>query len=183
MQAPDKETLSRFGWTDKKEIRIPGRMYRSKAYIELSDTSKYVLGLFMQRRTWYMEGKGRNTRRVFQTQGLMFSYREAEQVWKINRRTFRDSIKQLIRHGFLRIENPGKGGTFKGTRVPTIYMLVDNWQHYGTDLFIKPEIPSSVCFNDNLKRINAARKGEFSREPNLTRQVSRTSPERAKRAI
>lgn len=180
MRAPDSETLSRFGWTDKKEIRIPGRMYRSKAYIELSDTSKFILGLFMQRRTWYTNGKGKNTKRVYQNQGLMFSYREAEELWSINRRTFRDSIEQLIRHGFLRIENPGKSGTFQGNRIPTIYMLVDDWMHYGTDLFIKPDVHRQAATSDSIKRYNEKRKGKFSSEPRLTRPVSPTSPERRK---
>ena len=178
MQAPDKETLSRFGWTDKKEIRIPGRMYCSKAYIELSDTSKYVLGLFMQRRTWYIDGKGRNAKRIYQNRGLLFSYREAEELWSINRRTFRDSIEQLINHGFLRIEV--QGGTLEGKRVPTIYMLVDDWQHFGTSLFVKPEIPASTRYNRNLMRINQDRKSTLTSEPHLTRQVSPTSPERGK---
>ncbi len=180
MKAPDAEILSRFGWTDKKDIRIPGRMYRSRAYIELSDTSKFILGLFMQRRTWYTDGKGKNTKRIYQNRGLLFSYREAEELWKINRRTFRDSIVQLIRHGFLRIENTGKSGTLQGTRVPTIYMLVDDWMHYGTDLFIKPDVPRQAATSDSIKRFNEERKSKLSSELHLTRPVSPISPEKRK---
>jgi len=153
-------------------------MYRSRAYIELSDTSKFILGLFMQRRTWYTDGKGRNAKRVYQNKGLMFSYREAEGLWKINRRTFRDSIEQLISHGFLRIEKPG--GTLQGNRIPTIYMLVDDWMHYGTDLFIKPDVPRHAATSDSLKKFNEERKSKFSSEPHLTRRVSPTSPEKRK---
>ena len=183
MQAPNAELLNRYGWSDKKEVRIPGRMLRSRAFMELSANAKFVLMLFLQRRTWYKEGKGRNTRLVFNNRGLMFTYTEATGLWNINRRTFRDSIVQLIEHGFLQIENPGKGGTLQGTRICTIYRLVDDWQHYGTPQFVKPETPATISHNDNLKRINEARKSKFSREPHLTRQVSPTSPERAKRTV
>lgn len=178
MQGPDEQTLSRFGWTDKKEVRIPGRMLRSRAFIDLSNTSKFVFILFMHRRTWYISGKGKNTKRIYYTRGLMFSYREAEELWSINRRTFRDSIEQLIAHGFIRIEK--QGGTLQGKRVPTIYMLVDDWQHFGTPRFLEPDIPTPICHNDNLKRFNEARKKTFPREPKLTRQVRPTSPEGAK---
>ena len=181
MQTPNAETLTRYGWTDKKEVRISGRMLRSKAFMELSNTAKFVLMLFLLRRTWHTEGKGKKTKRLYDNRGLLFSYTEASSLWKINRRTFRDSIIQLIEHGFLRVEK--HGGTLQGTRVCTIYRLVDDWERYGTPAFVKPEIPITISPNDCLKRINAARKSKLSSELHLTRRVSPTSPERAKRAV
>jgi hypothetical protein len=181
MQAPDEKTLARYGWSDKKEVRIPGRMLRSKAFMELSKTAKFVLMLFMQRRTWYKEGKGKNTKRIYNNHGILFTYNEASYLWGINRRTFSDSIVQLIAHGFLKVEE--HGGTLQGERVPTVYMLVDDWQHYGTPLFVKPEIPAKISYNDSLKRFNASKKSKFSSEPGLTRRVSPTSPETAKTAV
>jgi len=175
MKAPDEKSLSRFGWSDRKEVRIPGRMMRSKAYIDLSNTAKFVLMLFMHRRTWYKEGKGKKTKRIYENRNLMFTYREARELWGINGRTFRDCIEQLISHGFIRVQE--QGGTLQGERVSSLYMLVDDWQYYGTSRFIKPEIPKTLCFNDNLKRINEARKGKFSHEVYLTERMSPTSPE------
>jgi hypothetical protein len=178
MQAPDAETLSRYGWTDKKEVRISGKMLRSKAFIDLSNTSKIVLMLFMQRRTWSMSGKGKNAKRVYQNRGLLFSYREASDLWNINQRTFRDCIEQLIGHGFLRIEK--QGGTFQGKRVSTVYMLVDDWMHYGTSLFMAPEVTHLIATSSSLRRFNTERKNNFSTEPRLTERVSSTSVEKAK---
>ncbi len=166
MQAPNAELLNRYGWTDKKEVRIPGRMFRSRAFIELSDTAKFILELFLYRRTWSVEGKGKNKKRIYKSRGLRLTYTEAECLWSINRRTFRDSIIQLIMHGFLRVEE--QGGTLKGNRIPTIYMLVNDWEHYGTSLFIEPKI-SRTLGNDSIKRFNESRKAKF--------RVSPTSPD------
>ncbi len=180
MQAPDTETLTRFGWTDKKEVRIPGRMLRSKAFIELSNTAKFVLMLFLFRRTWSHDGKGKNTRRIYNNRGLKFSYTEAEQVWGIIPRTFRDCIIQLIEHGFLEVENPGKSGTLQGTRVCTIYRIIADWERYGTPEFVKPIIPQSIPWNDCLKKVNAARKSKFSTEVTLSGRLRSSSVERVK---
>jgi len=109
----------------------------------------------------------------------MFSYSEARQLWGINERTFRDSIIQLIEHGFLKIEQ--QGGTLQGTRECTLYMLVNDWERYGTPSFIKPEISKVISHNDNLRRINADRKKSFSPEPGLSRRLTKSSAERAKR--
>lgn len=167
MQAPDEKTLARYGWSDKREARIPGRILRSKAYIDLSHTAIFILSLFFQRRTWYKDGKGKNTKRIYKDRGLLFTYNEAQHLWGITPRVFRDCIVQLIEHGFLKVEE--HGGTLQGNRVPTKYMLVSDWQHYGTYLFVKPEIPASICYNDNLKRINETRLSKFSTEPHLSR--------------
>lgn len=175
MNAPDEKTLSMHGWSDKREARIPGRMIRSKAFMDLTNTAKVVLLLFMQRRTWYIQGKGRSSKRIYNNNDLQFSYTEAKKVWGINERTFRDSIKQLIEHGFLRVKE--RGGTFQGNRKPTIYMLVNDWERYGTPGFIKPEVPLGICYNDSLKRLNEAKRKTFSTEKNLSRQLRNGSAE------
>ncbi|MGD0821021.1 MAG: hypothetical protein ABSA71_09785 [Desulfomonilia bacterium] len=188
MQAPDTETLTRYGWKDKDkknnhdlDVRMPRKMLRSAAFIKLSHTSKFVLMLFLCRRSWHKDGKRQNTKRIYDNRGLIFTYNEAENLWDINRRTFNDCIVQLIAHGFLRVEKPG--GTLQGERVPTLYMLVDDWQHYGTPYFVKPEIPAKISYNDSLKRFNETRKSKLSSESHLTRQVSPTSPETTKRPV
>ncbi|MGO9146120.1 MAG: hypothetical protein ACLQDF_07105 [Desulfomonilia bacterium] len=190
MRVPDAETLARYGWRDKDkknnrelDVRMTRKMLRSAAFIELSNTSKFILMLFLCRRSWQKDGKRQNTIRIYDNRCLRFTYTEASDVWHINRRTFRDCIIQLIKHGFLQVENPGKGGILQGTRVCSTYRLVDEWQHYGTPAFVVPEIPRSISWNDNLKKVNEARKSKFSSEPHLTRQVSPASPERVKRGF
>ncbi len=185
MQAPSAEALARYSYSDKKEVRIPGRMLRSKAYIELSDTAKHVLHLFLQRRTWYTEGKGRNTKRIFQNNGLLFSYSEANNLWGIPSKTFRRAIIQLIEHGFIRIEN--HGGTLQGTRVCSTYRLVEDWQHYGTDLFVKPEIPASICYSRSIQKLNASRatsrESKFSTVMDDSGRLSLVTVEGTKRKV
>lgn len=178
MHAPDTDTIARFKYSDKVEIRIPGKMFRSRAYIELSHTAKHILLLFLHRRTWYVDGKGKNARRIYNNNGLLFSYTEAAQLWGIIPRTFRDGLVQLIENGFLRIEKPG--GTFQGTRVPTVYALVDSWQHFGTPLFVKPNVPQSVRYNDTLKKVNEDRKKLKSPEVKLSRRLRLASVESKK---
>ena len=182
MQAPTTETLTRYGWADKIEIRIPSRMIRSRAFIELSNTAKLVLLLFLQRRKWFKDGKGKNKRTHYNTRGLRFTYTEAEKVWGILPRTFRLAIIQLIRNGFIEVEV--HGGTLQGNRVCTEYKLVDTWQKYGEPGYMMPSIPPTISYNDSFKRLNAertkSRKSEYSTDNNVSRQLTKSTAERVK---
>lgn len=167
MKAPNADQVNRYRWSDRIDARLPGRMIRSQAFIELTNTAKLVLILFLHRRKWHIEGKGRKRRTVYNNRGLMFSYTEAEELWGINRRTFRDCIVQLIKHGFLQVEK--QGGTLQGNRVISLYMMVPYWENYGTLQFIEPTMPM-IPNNDSLKRFNESRRNNS--------RVSLTSPDR-----
>ena len=181
MQAPNNKTLTLYGWTDKKEVRISGRMLRSKAFIDLNNTAKYVLMLFLYRRTWYKDGKGKNSRIRYHNNGLKFTYTEAEQVWGIIPRTFKNALNQLIERGFIRVES--SGGTLRGNRECSEYRLIDNWQQFGTPGYLKPEIPKAVCYSKSLQKINAdramSRKSLSSTDNNVSGQLTKKSVERA----
>jgi hypothetical protein len=174
LRAPDDETLARFGWKEKHkgqwlDVRIEKRILRSPAFIDLTHTSQFVLLLFLARRPFERIGIRQNQKRIFGTRNLVFTYTEAKELWGISRRTFCDSINQLIAHGFLKIEQ--QGGTLQGARVPSVYALVDDWKYYDPNKVIQQNKKPKLCYSNSLKKYNKSRKQSISSEDRFTRQV------------
>ncbi len=160
MKAPDPKVLKSNGWYHERDLRMTQEMLRSEAFISLTRISICVLLLFLSRRTWSYERKGRKKKPVFQTTGLKFPYTEAE-AYGIGKRQFRRCITELVEHGFLEIAR--QGGQFHGHRECNEYTLIDDWKHYGTPQFIPRSTPKGVCFSDSLARYNRARASRKAR--------------------
>jgi hypothetical protein len=155
MMAPDLKVLKANHWYHERDLRMTQEMFRSEAFISLTHTSKYVLQLFLSRREWHYEGKGRRRKPVFHNTGLKFLYREAV-AYGIDSTQFRRCIKELIEHGFIEIAK--QGGQLHGHKECSEYDLVDDWKHYGTSAFAPRTAPMGACFSDSISKYNQTRR-------------------------
>jgi len=129
-------------------------MFRSEAFISLTHISKYVLQLFLSRRAWHSEGKGRKKKYVYHDTGLKLPYTEAA-AYGIGRKQFRRCVIELIEHGFLEIAE--QGGQLHGHRSCNVYDLINDWKYYGTPQFTPRTVPKGVCFSDSFAKHNQDR--------------------------
>ena len=111
---------------------IPKRMHRSPAFRELTASSILVLLEFLSRRQ--MVKIGRRGRWVTKNNGeIVLTYAETTAKFGIARSTFRNSIDQLVKLGFIDIDHHG-GGLMKDC---SLYGISDRWRDYGKEKFIK----------------------------------------------
>ena len=111
---------------------IPRRMHRSPAFRELTASSILVLLEFLSRRQ--MVKIGRRGRWVTKNNGeIVLTYAETTAKFGIARSTFRNSIDQLVKLGFIDIAHHG-GGMMKDS---SKYGISERWREYGKEEFIK----------------------------------------------
>lgn len=159
LHAPDEKALKKHGWYSDRDCVMPAEMLRSQAYLTLTETSKVVLQLFLQRRKYELVPKkpgSRKMTRIFVNHGLKFPHTEARE-YGITSRSFRRAVLQLWEHGFLVITRIGGQIEDKQTkeqeRVCSTYDLIDDWKLYGPG-FRPRAIPSGVCFSSGFQAHN-----------------------------
>lgn len=152
MKAPDLKKLAKCGWYHERDVVMSHDMFRSRAFIDLTHTSKYVLMLLLHRREWHYEGKGRKKKRIFHNIGLKFPYSEAAE-YGIGETQFSRSIRELVEHGL--IQKTAQGGQFHGKRECSEYAIVSDWKLYD-GLKIR-QVGKGACFSESLQKVNASR--------------------------
>ena len=111
---------------------IPRRMHRSPAFRKLTASSILVLFEFMFRRQ--LVKVGRRDRWLIKNNGeIVLTYAEITTRFGIARSTFRNSIDQLVKIGFIDIAHHG-GGMMKDC---SKYGISERWRDYGKEGFIK----------------------------------------------
>ena len=111
---------------------VPRRMHRSPAFRKLTASSILVLFEFLYRRQ--MVKIGRRDRWVTKNNGeIVLTYTEITAKFRIARSTFRNSIDQLVKLGFIDIAHHG-GGMMKDS---SQYGISERWRDYGKEEFIK----------------------------------------------
>ena len=159
LHAPDEKALKKHGWYSDRDCVMPADMLRSQAYLTLTETSKVVLQLFLQRRRWELIPKkpgSRKMTRVFINHSLIFPHTEARE-YGITSRSFRRAVLQLWEHGFLVITRIGgqieDENTKEKERICSTYDLIDDWKLYGKDFRPRP-IPKGICFSSGFQEHN-----------------------------
>ena len=111
---------------------VPRRMHRSPAFKKLTAKSILVLFEFLSRRQ--VVKLGRRDRWITKNNGeIVLTYAETTKKFGIARSTFRNSIDQLVKLGFIDIAHHG-GGMMKDC---SKYGISDRWRDYGKEEFIK----------------------------------------------
>ena len=111
---------------------IPKRMHRSPAFRKLTANAIVVLLEFLSRRQMVKVGKRNNW--VTKNNGeIVLTYSETTKKFGIARSTFRNSIDQLVKLGFIDIAHHG-GGMMKDC---SKYGISERWRDYGKEEFIK----------------------------------------------
>ena len=111
---------------------IQKRMHRSPAFRKLTASSILVLLEFLSRRQ--MVKIGRRDRWVTKNNGeIVLTYTEITAKFRIARSTFRNSIDQLVKLGFIDIAHHG-GGMMKDS---SQYGISERWRDYGKEEFIE----------------------------------------------
>lgn len=106
-------------------------MFESAAFRSLSSKAMWALLRFLQKRTWEKAKIGRGkTQTIYQTEGLSFSYTEAE-AFGISKAQFHRILKKLVERGFLDPEH--RGGAYG--RDYSRYAMSDRWRNYGQPNF------------------------------------------------
>ena len=122
-----KFKLNRKAW-------IEPEMMESKAFRSLSGRAMWVLLRFTQKQTWTERKVGGRKIRIYENNGLTFTYTEAK-YFDIPASTFLRSIKVLVERGFLDVEH--RGGTFGYGEIRDYsrYKLSNRWKAWDTDDF------------------------------------------------
>jgi len=111
---------------------VPRRMHRSPAFKKLTAKSILVLFEFLSRRQ--VVKLGRRDRWITKNNGeIVLTYAETTKKFGIARSTFRNSIDQLVKLGFIDIAHHG-GGMMKDC---SKYGISERWRDYGKEAFIK----------------------------------------------
>ena len=111
---------------------IPKRMHRSPAFRKLTANAILVLLEFLSRRQ--VVKLGRRDRWITKNNGeIVLTYAETTKKFGIARSTFRNSIDQLVKLGFIDIAHHG-GGMMKDC---SKYGISERWRDYGKEEFIK----------------------------------------------
>ena len=126
-----KFKLNRKAW-------IEPEMMETKAFRSLSGRAMWVLLRFIQKQTWSEKKVGGHKTRIYENNGLTFTYTEAK-YFDIPNSTFLRSIKMLVELGFIDVEH--RGGTFGHGEIRDYsrYKLSNRWKDWGTDDFRKKE--------------------------------------------
>ena len=111
---------------------VPRRMHRSPAFKKLTAKSILVLFEFLSRRQ--VVKLGRRDRWITKNNGeIVLTYAETTKKFGIARSTFRNSIDQLVKLGFIDIAHHG-GGMMKDC---SKYGISERWRDYGREEYIK----------------------------------------------
>jgi len=131
---------------------IEQRLLKSKAYRSLrTPTAYFVLGVFWTKRQMV---KVRHNRRqewdVSNSGEIVFTYKEAKEVYGISYGAFRSAIDELRDKGFIDIAQGG-AGVFKAAN---LYAMSGRWKLYGTPEYEPPKPRPRGPINKGFKKGN-----------------------------
>ena len=116
------------GQSKSPNISIEKILLKSKAWHSLTGISCQVYTDFLLRRKFDKRGaKGQEKWFCWNSQELIFTYREAEIDLGITPRRFTTAIDQLTKVGFIDIVKVG----IPAARVPTTYGISERWRKFG----------------------------------------------------
>ena len=111
---------------------ISKKMHRSRAFRELTARTILVLFEILSRRQMTQVGKRKSW--IIKNNGeIVLTYAELIKKFGIARSSFRNSIDQLVKLGFIDIAYHG-GGMMKDC---SLYEISERWREYGKEKFIK----------------------------------------------
>ena len=111
---------------------VSKKIHRSRAFRELTAKAILVLFEFLYRRQMVEVGPRKNW--IIKNNGeIVLTYAEITKRFGIARSTFRNSIDQLVKLGFIDIAHQG-GGMMKDS---SKYGISERWKNYGKEEFIK----------------------------------------------
>ena len=118
----------------KRKAWIEPEMIESEVFRTLPRTAMWVYLRFTQKPVWHDSKIGGRKNRVYETDGLTFTYSEANH-FDLSNATFYRAVKILVERGFLDVEH--RGGTFGHGEIKdyTRFKLSDRWKAWGTDSF------------------------------------------------
>ena len=124
----------------KRKAWVEPEMMESDAFRSLPGSAMWVLLRFTQKPKWYDSKVGGRKTRVYEINGLTFTYSEANH-FGLSNTTFYRAIKTLVERGFLDVEH--RGGTFGHGEIKdyTRFKLSDRWKAWGTPQFVKKDFP------------------------------------------
>ena len=120
---------------NKDAMFVPRKMHRSPAFRKLTTTSIFILMEFTYRKKLSIKKdlRGNEEYIIVNNGGIFFTYAEAQKKFGVSRSTFRNSIDQLVKLGFIEIAHHG-GGMLKDC---SLYGISERWRDYGKEEFIK----------------------------------------------
>ncbi len=129
---------------NEPKIYITRSVLFSDALWTLGRAAILVYLVFLSKREMIFTGRSPKKKWVCVNNGeIVFPYSEAENDYKIGRKTFRNAIDELQLKGFIDLTHQGKGGRppINGGGDMSTYWIDDRWEEYGTDDFRPPRNP------------------------------------------
>ena len=122
----------------KRKAWIEPEMVASEAFRTLPSSAMWVLLRFTQKVKWFDSKVAGQKQRVYENNGLTFTYAEAN-YYGLSNATFYRAIRTLVRRGFIDVEH--RGGTFGHGEIKdyTRFKLSNRWEAWETDKFQKKE--------------------------------------------
>ena len=122
----------------KRKAWVEPEMLISEAFRTLPSSAMWVLLRFTQKVKWHDSKVAGRKHRIYENNGLTFTYAEANHHGLSNA-TFYRAIRTLVRRGFIDVEH--RGGTFGHGEIKdyTRFKMSNRWQKWGTDAFREKE--------------------------------------------
>lgn len=119
-----------------QNIWVERRLIQSKAFQSLTATAIKVLMIFLTKRQCEQIGRRGKEQWTIKNNGeITFTYKEAENKYRISGTAFRNAIHKLVEKGFIDIAATGMGVH----KVTTFYSISDRWRLYGTSDYEEPK--------------------------------------------
>ena len=137
-------------YASQKGIFIDRSLPISKAFLSLNGTSIKVLTIFLYKRQLEpFKNKKRKAYLVKNDNEIVFTYKEAQEKYKISRRSFSQALDELVEKGFIRIARPG----IARLKIHTLYGFSERWRNYGTKDFIKEKRVKQISFKPKKRNV------------------------------
>ena len=117
-----------------KVVVVDLALLQSEVFRSLGKNALLVLMLFLTKRRMKMDNTRRSRWIIVNNGEIEFTYKEAENKWRIRRSTFMRALKELEAKGFIDVRFEGTGSNGSKNR----YAICDRWRKWGTDRFEKP---------------------------------------------
>lgn len=160
-----KETKRKFD--QRAWAKLEADLIQSEAFCALSTANSVrVLIRFLQKRRFAKKRKNRKNiygPEVTNQGQIIFTYQEASELGIKGKGTFQKCLKELVRLGFIDIEEEDQDGFRPGFgRMPTKFRISSRWKLYGTAMFQVKEkkrvLPPGVGFKKGNKEWQLSRR-------------------------
>lgn len=119
-----------------QNIWVERCLIQSKAFQTLTATAIKVLMIFLTKRQCERLGRRGKEQWTIKNNGeITFTYKEAENKYRISGTAFRNAIHKLVEKGFIDIAATGMGVH----KVTTFYSISDRWRLYGIPDYEEPK--------------------------------------------